>query len=322
MAIRKRGRSYQIDVQVGTLRIRETAGRGATLAHAKRIEAKLVAELTEQQYSQRLGRRKQYTASAAFEKWLTEYNVELKSRRKFASHLAALEPYLKGKKLTDLPDVATLYRKDANAKGLAPATINRRIALIRRVLNLAHKEWDWIDQPIAQRVRLVAEHNTRHVYEAPADIHRLAEACTNSHARDLILLAAYSGLRRSELLSLSAENVAPDKSAIVLGTNTKTGRPRIVPVPKFIQPILKRIPIPLSDPQLRKQWELARAAVGKPTLKFHDLRHSYASWLLTEAGASLITVRDLLGHTTVATTNRYAHLLTEHLRAVTDKLPE
>ncbi|WP_422666935.1 tyrosine-type recombinase/integrase [Billgrantia saliphila] len=64
----------------------------------------------------------------------------------------------------------------------------------------------------------------------------------------------------------------------------------------------------------------ARAAVGRPDLRFHDLRHTYAS-LLAEAGEVMTTVQALLGHSSLGVTSRYAHMFDTRLDRVAGKLP-
>jgi site-specific recombinase XerD len=66
-------------------------------------------------------------------------------------------------------------------------------------------------------------------------------------------------------------------------------------------------------------WQAARTAVGRPDVRLHDLRHSFASWLV-KGGASMPTVRDLLGHSSLAVTSRYAHLSRPDLKRAVRKL--
>jgi integrase len=70
---------------------------------------------------------------------------------------------------------------------------------------------------------------------------------------------------------------------------------------------------------LKTGFRRAREAAGMPTVRFHDLRHSCAS-LLVNMGVPLEVIRDILGHTTVKTTERYAHLETSAQRTALDKL--
>lgn len=119
------------------------------------------------------------------------------------------------------------------------------------------------------------------------------------------------GLRRGELFALGPRNVV--KGCLLLDASTKAGRPRMVPLPGAALAIASRLPLPVSDQQLRVSFEAARTAIGWPDLHFHDLRHTYASWLV-QSGVHLLSVQELLGHSTVTTTERYSHLAPEYLR--------
>jgi integrase len=169
------------------------------------------------------------------------------------------------------------------------------------------------------RIKLVSGETHRTVTLPPKDVHRLAAACPAPLAGDAILLAAYTGLRKGELLGLTRQHVHGDE--IRLRSDTKSGRPRIVPVPPHALPLLAKVPLGLSENELRRNFEAARAAIGREDLRFHDLRHCYASWLI-QNGADLVTVRDLLGHSTIQiTADLYSHLLTAHLREAVKRLP-
>lgn len=248
----------------------------------------------------------------ALMRWLDGECQGLKSARKFESHARALLPFVKGKRLSQLGDVAEDVRRTMALQGLTPATINRRLALLRRVGHLAFKAWGWTDIPYGSRVTLLAEHNERHLYLTVAEVEALASACRNPSCADLIRLAAYTGLRRGEILRLRPDSLRD--GCIVLDAQTKSGRPRVVPVPPQAAAVVARMPVACSDVQLRKDFERARLAIGRPDLHYHDLRHTYASWLV-QSGAPLTAVRDLLGHSSLAVTSRYAHLAPEHLQA-------
>jgi len=307
MSIIKRGGIYHISISINGRRIRKTAGKGATKAQAKAIERKL----TDDAMRHKMGLKPERTLSEALLKWLDDELIHLKGASKFESHARALIPFIKGKLLDQAPEVAEDFKRTCTQQGLSPATINRRLAILRRVCNLAYKQWKWIDIPIGDRFKLLTEHNERHVYLTPAQVIQLANACDNQNASDMIMLAAYTGLRRGELFRLTKDNLVD--GCIVLDAKTKSGRPRVVPVPAEALRIAEILPLPLSDPQLRKEWDKARKRTGFTDIRFHDLRHTYASWLV-QAGAPLKAVQDLLGHSTLSMTQRYAHLGTEHLK--------
>ena len=91
-----------------------------------------------------------------------------------------------------------------------------------------------------------------------------------------------------------------------------------MPVPEEIREIAERMPLPVSVYQVDKGFVMARKSLGM-AVRFHDLRHTYASWLM-QAGVGLPAVMRLLGHSTLAVTARYAHLDPGHLREAVDKM--
>lgn len=205
-------------------------------------------------------------------------------------------------------------RADYQAEGLSAATINRRLAFVRRLLSLCYRRWGWLDQPLHQRVQMVPERGARHVYLTPDQVEALAGHC--DHAKDAVLLAAYTGIRRGQLLNLTAENRVGN--FIRLGTEGKTGKPQVIPLHPRVQHV--QLPLRVTDWTLKHEWNRARQETGLTHVHFHDLRHTIASWLI-HSGSDLMVVKDFLGHSSVAVTQRYIHLLTEHLQTAVSRLP-
>lgn len=164
---------------------------------------------------------------------------------------------------------------------------------------------------MGDRITLLPGEKQRHVFLTPAEVKKLAGFAVGP-VKDAILLASLSGLRRGELLALQPED---RKNGSLVLRDTKNGRPRIVPLPAEASRI--QLPIALSSNALEAGYRDARRRAGMPKVRFHDLRHTYASWLV-QSGASLTVVRDLLGHSSLAVTSRYAHLAQEHLREAVD----
>ncbi|HEX7381081.1 MAG TPA: site-specific integrase, partial [Nevskiaceae bacterium] len=227
--------------------------------------------------------------------------------------LRMLAPMMEDRALEDGPDIAAQIRAKYQAEGLAASTVNQRMAVIRRLLSLAYRRWGWLDRPLYQRVQMMSLHNERQMYLTPEEVEALADLCPHGH--DAVLLAAYTGIRRGQLLRLTAENRVGD--CIHLGTEGKTGRPQLIPLHERVQSI--QLPLLVTDAVLRREWDAARKKLNLTHVHFHDLRHSFASWLIA-SGADLMYVREFLGHSTVAVTQRYAHLQTKHLREALNRV--
>ena len=225
--------------------------------------------------------------------------------------------YTADQPLEAIPEVAEKIKTAAAKTKLKPASINRVLALLRRVGNLAER-WGWTDLPLGRRVQMLPERSERHVYLTPAEVERLARHADTLTA-DMIRFAALSGLRRGELLGLQPNQIRD--GLLALDTATKSGRPRGIPLPAQAAAIArKRLPWGVTGPALRKRYQRARTAAGMAHVRWHDLRHTYASWLV-QAGQPLTAVRDLLGHSTLSVTSRYAHLAPAHLREAVGALP-
>jgi integrase len=81
----------------------------------------------------------------------------------------------------------------------------------------------------------------------------------------------------------------------------------MVPIHPRVADLAAALPLGIGDRQLRDEWKAAREATGIDC-RWHDLRHTCASWL-AQAGVTLHTIAQFLGHSSVAVTQRYAHLL-------------
>lgn len=306
----KRNGRWYTDIYIHGRRVRRSLGPKGTRKDAVALEAKLQQDAL----NSKVGRKPNRTFDDALLKWLKEDATQLKSYQNLLSKARQVRNYLSGTPLDQSHKAAASMRDALRAKGLKPATINRRLALVRRVLNVAYKRWDWLNEPIGSKIELLPENNARHIYLTKAQVLALSAECDDPSAGKAIILAACTGLRRAELLGLRAENLVD--GCIWLGTNTKSGKPRIIPLPKWVGAV--ELPLGVTEHTLRKNFELARERIGMPELHFHDLRHTYASWLAASTG-DLTAVRDLLGHSSLSVTSRYTHLLTDHLKNVVNK---
>lgn len=311
MPIRKRGAGWQVDVKVHGRRARQTV---ATKATAIELEARLREELERDH----LGLSPRRTLEDALADYLDGPARALRAYDSLLYKARILRPYLTGRAIEHAPAAAAaIIRDDANL-GRAAATTNRTLALLRRLCNLAY-QWGWTSANVGQRIKLLPERGERHIYLQPEQVDIVA-AWLRTRQRegeaDAVILAAYTGLRRGELLRLEPDDYL---DGVLRVAAAKSGKPRLVPVPSPAWDACTRLPLRCTASTLRDWFGQARDDCGLPHVHFHDLRHTYASWLI-QAGANMQAVKNLLGHSTMQMTSRYAHLADEHLREAVSKI--
>lgn len=268
-----------------------------------------------------LGKKRRYTLAEGIERYLDDEVSHQRSKDRTESNVRAILPMIAGLYLDQIDDAAKRirsavrqsrspsgFKEGQKVKALKPATINRRLAILRRIAKLAHDEWHWIDRPIA--VRLLPEHNKRHEYLSTEEIAQLSAACREP-VNHWVMVAAYTGIRRGEMFRLTADSIRGDN--IYLGI-TKNGKPILLPVaPPVKESLLKWLKAERPDPRtLHKYFKAGAKAIGRPDLRPHDLRHTTAS-LLLNAGYDLSTAAEVL-NCTIANAQRYAHLSLDNKR--------
>jgi integrase len=218
-----------------------------------------------------------------------------------------------------LADAQALFQHVA---ARAPIQAKRHIAALSGLLK-ACERWGW--RPVnsnpcsaVQRTRERARRRYLHADEAPRLAGALdAEARSHPVAAACIRVALLTGARRSELLYARRDQVA---DGVLSLSDSKSGHPRTIHLCDEALAILWRLPrngdrlfCGLTADRLKASWERVRTAARVPDLRFHDLRHSWASVALA-AGVPLGIVGEALGHRSSQTTKRYTHLLDDAAR--------
>lgn len=204
------------------------------------------------------------------------------------------------------------------------ATINRFKAAISAVFSYACRELDLPDNPV-RHIPSKPENNLRVRYLSNDERSRLFEACKVSRWSKLYLLvlsAITTGARRGELLSLRWNSIDFDRRTAYVVT-TKNGQPKMLPL---VSSVIKELSIfkkndnslifnseikPDKQMCFTKVWKIALSDAGIDNFRFHDLRHTTASYL-AQNGASLLEIADVLGHKQISVAKRYAHLCIDH----------
>jgi integrase len=225
--------------------------------------------------------------------------------------------------------------KDRLAQTRAPGTVNRYLAALSHALTTAVVEWGWLEASPLHRVRRLREPRGRVRCLSDEERPRLLAACQASHNRCLypvVLLALSTGARKQEILSLTWHDIDLRRAQLTL-PHTKNGEPRTLPLAgqalQTVQTLAKvrRIDTPLLFPRadgrapidLRYAFQQALREAGIADFRFHDLRHSFASYLAMQ-GASLLEMAEALGHKTLAMVKRYAHLSEAHTAGVVARM--
>jgi integrase len=244
-----------------------------------------------------------------------------------------LLPLLQHRKLDQIATTDLQRYFDQLRIKYTPATANRHLSLLSRMLKLA-VTWGFLDKNPAVGIRKAQENNERHRYLSDEEIVRLLEALRgdqNPVAAAFFEFLLYTGVRKGEALAAKWEHVDLLKRVWFL-PRTKNGKARHVILNPLAVELLERqdrVPgnpylfpgkvagQPLNNPQKCFNRALKQAGIGD--FRIHDLRHTHASIAINN-GASLYEVQNLLGHSQAKTTTRYAHLADETLRRVSDKV--
>ena len=219
-----------------------------------------------------------------------------------------------------------------------PATVNRYLAALSHAFTIAVKEWQWLEDNPLRKVSKPKESRGRVRFLADAERDRLLQACRESSNPDLytaVVLSLSTGARQQEILSLRWQQVDLTAGLIRL-EQTKNGDRRALPLAGHAAFLVKerakgrRIDTDLLFPSkvnpaqpidLRTPWETVLKQAGIADFRWHDLRHSTASYLAMN-GATLAEIAAVLGHKTLAMVQRYAHLSEQHTATVVARMNE
>ena len=232
------------------------------------------------------------------------------------------------------------YVETRRESGVTDTTVNRELALLSAAINHANLELDLnLPNPVRGRLMPEPESRTRWIdrAEAASLLAAAGRAIRMPFLADFIALALYTGCRKEELLGLEWRRVDLRDNLIHLeAKHTKANKRRSIPLCAPARAALVRRAAFRAEHCPDAPWvfvyadghrtrdirhAFARACqdAGIADFRIHDLRHTCAAWLVT-AGVPLAEIRDLLGHSTVAMTEKYAHLAPENLRAAVERL--
>ncbi len=283
------------------------------------------------------GRRAPTVAQLA-ERYLSEYLEPKRKASTVREFRRTIErdilPKLGRRRVADLTlaDLDNLHRSLRNS----PVQANRTLTVLSSMLSRAEK---WGLRPLgsnpAPHVERFKE-SKRERFLSPAEIGHLGEALREAEEKEhasailAIRLLTLTGMRKGEVLSLKWDFV-DFQNGLLLLPDSKTGR-KAVPIAAPALQLLSKAPRAKGNPfvcfgtrpgapflGLQKVWERVRKLAGLTDVRLHDLRHSFAS-IGAAAGLGLFVIGKVLGHSQTSTTQRYAHLADDPVRAASDQI--
>ena len=248
-----------------------------------------------------------------------------KTRETDRYRLKFLLPFFGSLKLSEITPQRVEIYKNARLQFVKPSTVNREIALLKAILNFAVKQGIIGVNPIKD-VEKMKEPPGRVRYLKPEELAKLLKV-SPPYLRAIIQVAVFTGLRKSDLLSLKWDNIDWKNNVIKVHVK-KTNELRFIPMSDIVKEVLKNLPRdseyvftyrgkPIKD--IKKSFRTACMKAGITDFRFHDLRHTFASYLVMN-GVDLRTVAELMGHKTLRMVQRYSHLSPEHLKTAVEKI--
>jgi len=315
MALKLRGTTYWLDCMINGARVRESLKTGdkkqaQELHDIRRGELWRVRVLKE---------RPKKTWADATARWVLERGGKrsIKDDCDKIRTLAGLNSML-------LSDIDRDTIESALPTEIKPATRNRYRALIRSILRAAEREWDWLDRAPAVRTEKEAARRVAFLTREQAEV-LLAQLPDKYQAP--VRFALLTGLRKSNVFGLNWDNVNLSAGMVIVHADeAKAGERILVPLNCQAKALLQSLPEPRQgfvfgdleriSPSV---WSRACSAAGVPWLRFHDLRHTWASWHAM-AGTSMNVLQELGGWSTPSMLRKYAHLSPEHLAQAAERV--
>lgn len=326
----KRDREYTAIFRSGTHEF--SRGTGQT-SRAKALEwaSSRRQEIIDRELPKRLGET--VTIDNLFALWWTDHASKMRSSQTMAERASVLRSLIGPDVLVlDLTEdvvgdlVTDLFEGPKGDR--APATVNRYIDVLRSALRVGRKRWktrrnqfnhiEWSD--FRQR-----EPKERVIFLSPEEIGDILKFLSKRapHIAEAVAWSIYTGCRLNETATLTWDRI--DLKAQYCEVFAKGGDYRTVLLSNVAARVLKSLPqrdFVFDLTNRRKHWEAAREAIGRPEMRFHDLRHLNATLLGQYGSATLSTIGRQLGHADTSTTERYRHVADLELQQALDAVPD
>ncbi|WP_372522456.1 tyrosine-type recombinase/integrase [Sulfuricaulis sp.] len=326
MALYKRSKSklWWVRITVNGREIRHSAGT-TDKKLAEEYETNLKAELWRQA---KLDERPRYRWEQAVERWLTE-RAHLSSLKDQKLHLRWLHKHLYGRFLDEINrDVLDNLAQARKAESVANSTVNRVLEVARAVLRCAEREWGWLDS--SPSVRMLPEPKRRIRWLTKEEADRLLSELPG-HIAEAARFSLATGLRKENVIGLEWSQVDLERRvAWIHHDQIKNKKALAIPLNAEAVLVLRRqVGIhpervftyhgrPVKEVNTQA-WRQALVRAGIKDFRWHDLRHTWASWHV-QSGTPLQVLQELGGWSCFEMVLRYAHLSAGHLADYAENL--
>ena len=324
MSLFKRGGNWWIKITTPDgRRLRQSTGtsdRKKAAEYHDRLKAEFWRVL-------RLGEKPARTWNEAAVLWLSE-TTHKATHEQDRAILRWLDPYLGGKRLGEITRELIAEISEAKAREASPATANRHLALVRAILRKARDEWEWVDR--IPKIRQYRLQNRRIRWITREEAERLLSYLP-PHQAAMARFALATGLRQRNVSHLEWAQVDLKQQMAWIHPEQAKARKAIgVPLNAEAMSVLRAclgqhdryVFTWKGKPIIQvntKAWRAALCRAGVENFRWHDLRHTWASWH-AQAGTPLNVLQELGGWASADMVRRYAHLSVGHLRNHAEKI--
>jgi len=306
---------WWVRFSIGGVKTRRSTGT-TDKAAAEEFETHLRATLWRQI---KLGERPRYLWREAVEKWYAESRGRGKDQDR--ERLRWFASYLDNRPLDSITPELIGKLRTVRAAESSPSAANRYLALVRMILRKAEREWDWLERAPAVPMFKLEKREPRFLTRGQFGT---LKSHLPAHLKDLAEFSVETGLRMRNVTHLQWSQLDLRRRLLIVpAARAKAGETIAIPLSTRAVAILKahrgseRVFLFRGHPVDKCNtlaFKKAARAAGVPWLRWHDLRHTWASWHV-QAGTPLAVLQELGGWRSLAMVQRYAHLSTEHLRA-------
>lgn len=245
--------------------------------------------------------------------FMPHYEAKNKETRRAFSKLRTISNAFQAKIMSEIKplDIENFFQYQISINSVS--TANNYLSYIKRIFNYALEMGYILASPVKTKPVKFDDRRTRRL--STDEKEALLYNCRNSMNKSLyaiVLIAMQTGLRRGEIAAIKSEDIQ-DGIITVKSSTSKNKRARHIPLTKQLCEILKDINKLKLGGDIKNSFRNACKAAGIKDFRFHDLRHTFASDLVS-SGVDLYVVATLLGHSSIEMSKRYAHLAPSSLR--------